>query len=328
MHLSASWDLYWLPPRPSPVGALMMCPGIWSSLREIKEPFCLTCRQWILTTLAGILTDSLSSSLLNLGKPLCIQALSWQAEGVNGNLSLPSLPSPEPKGRRVFPKWGCQCPASSLGSSPGKEAQCLRVAGGRELSRISVNEATVSEERALQGSAPAVGQHRDKSHCLTFTLTFCFWNRRRLSCWNVPLQWLLSLHFLVKIENKWWTGRMLEGPCCHWELRLNGHFWLWAWFDFVLLEGFHFQTEFSPGNTGDYTWTGWVCPAALPYTIRLCPVTILGIQSSQPPPPCAVGELRCAREGSPVPALSLPQGQRAGSAFWMCVPSPHPMEWW
>lgn len=36
---------------------------------------------------------------------------------------------------------------------------------------------------------------------------------------------------------------------------------LWAWFDFVLLEVFHFQTEFSPGNSGEYTWTGWVCLA-------------------------------------------------------------------
>lgn len=38
------------------------------------------------------------------------------------------------------------------------------------------------------------------------------------------------LHFLDKIENQWWTGRVLEGLCCHWELCLNGHCLLWAWF--------------------------------------------------------------------------------------------------
>lgn len=37
------------------------------------------------------------------------------------------------------------------------------------------------------------------------------------------------LHFLDKIENQWWTGRVLEGLCCHWELCLNGRCLLWAW---------------------------------------------------------------------------------------------------
>lgn len=37
---------------------------------------------------------TLSSSLPNLGKPLCIQALPWQTEGMSGNLSLPPVPNP------------------------------------------------------------------------------------------------------------------------------------------------------------------------------------------------------------------------------------------
>lgn len=67
------------------------------------------------------------------------------------------------------------------------------------------------------------------------------------------------------------------------------------------------------------SWTGWVCPAAPAVHTRLCSVTIAGIQSSQPPSPCAAGELRCACEVSPVQLCpSLRDGRTAGSVYCVC----------
>lgn len=88
---------------------------------------------------------------------------------------------------------------------------------------------------------------------------------------------------------------MLGGACCHQELRLNEHCLLWAWFDFVLLEVFHYQTEFSPGNTGDRPELDGSAQQPLPFTVRLCSVTILGIHLAAAFPR-AVGQ-------RPVPAL-------------------------
>lgn len=93
---------------------------------------------------------------------------------------------------------------------------------------------------------------------------------------------------------------MLEGPCCHPELRLSGHCLLWAWFDFVLLEAFHFQTESSPGNAGDRPELGGSAQQPLPYTMRWCCVTILGIHLAAPSP---VLWDRLCLEASPAPAL-------------------------
>lgn len=50
---------------------------------------------------------------------------------------------------------------------------------------------------------------------------------------------------------------------------MNGHCLLWAWFDFVLLEVFHFQTEFSPGNTGGAPELDGSAQQPLPCTVRL-----------------------------------------------------------
>lgn len=88
-----------------------------------------------------------------------------------------------------------------------------------------------------------------------------------------------------------------------------------AWFDFVLLEVFHFQTEFSPGNTGDTPELDGSAQQPLPCTTRLCSVTILGIHLAATFPVLWDRVLF-----QPCP----PSG--TGSVFCMCGTSPHPME--
>lgn len=140
MHLSASWDLYW----PSPVIALRMCPGIWSSLWEKKRASLPTYRVWTVATLAVILTALLSSALLDL-QTFVHSGTASAEEGVNGSLS---LPSPVPKGPGCFPE-GVPGPGPCAGGG------CrVTVPAGQELPRIGVSEPTVSEQRALRGSAP------------------------------------------------------------------------------------------------------------------------------------------------------------------------------
>lgn len=211
---------------------------------------------------------------------MCIQALPWQMEGVDGSLSLPAVPSLCQRAAGCFPNVPCQQP----GSLPGREA-ALGVAAGQELSGMAVHEAAVPGKSSAPLSSSHCSAPRQES-LLHLHLGIVFLEQEAfilLKC-SSPMTFYL-LHFLAAIENKQWTGRVLEGLCCHPELCLNGHCLLWAWFDFVLLKVFHFQAEFSPGNTGDVPELDGSAWQPLPYTIRLCSVTILGVQSSQPPSP-------------------------------------------
>lgn len=178
MCLSASGDLYWLPPGPSPVGALT---GIWSSLWEKKEPFCPACRVWIVTTSAVILTGLTVSSLLDLVKALCLQQC--PDEGASGASGC----QPCPACARAL------CPASP-GPSAGREGALARGTGEssaglssgccsapRQKARLNLHlDMLVFEQETfilLQGSTPV-------------TLIFCTcWLKQKTSdgqggCWR------------------------------------------------------------------------------------------------------------------------------------------------
>lgn len=234
MHLSARWDLYCLPPSPSPVGALRMCPGIWSSLWEKKDKILFAhLRVWIVTTLAVIRTALLSCSLLN--SQTSVHSDIPGQRGSDGAFPCPAL---------------CQRPWDVSQSSA---VAPVPVQGGKlAVSRCLLGRSSgvgVSEGRALQGSAlrlqPLLNLHLDIL-CFqqkeTFTLLQC----------STPVTFIFCTSWL---KQKISDG---QGLCCVWMGI--------AWFDFVLAEVSHCQTEFSPGSAAQQP---------LPYTTRLCSVTIL-----------------------------------------------------
>lgn len=98
-----------------------------------------------------------------------------------------------------------------------------------------------------------------------------------------------------------------------WALLTVGLVW------FCSSQDFSFSDRIPSRQYWRYSWTGWVCLAAPALHNRLCSVTIPGMQSSQPPSPCAAGELRCACEVSPVQLCpSRRDGQTAGCFLCVC----------
>lgn len=229
MCLSASGDLYWLPPGPSPVGALT---GIWSSLWEKKEPFCPACRVWIVTTSAVILTGLTVSSLLDLVKALCLQQC--PDEGASGASGC----QPCPACARAL------CPASP-GPSAGREGALARGTGEssaglssgccsapRQKARLNLHlDMLVFEQETfilLQGSTPV-------------TLIFC-------TCW---LKQKTS-----DGQGGCWRGCAVTESCIWTGIAYCGLVW------FCSSRGFSFSDRILSRQYWGYTWTGWVCPAA------------------------------------------------------------------